>query len=262
MRPIHLPTPTLGLAAATALALLFAPAATAATPPVQTIAFDETMTLDALGDATFSIGFSLTASQYANWHQKYGENKSLIKRDVGKVVSQFDTYDWDVQVKEMDRRVEVAVKAHGAVKHLGNGVYELEVPKSWKGGARDGQTIGYNYVESLGIGLIGQYNVKVVLPPSAGDIVDATGESGERVLRYHAPVPGGGPNVVLLAVGAGVLALGLALTLLGLRRRASSPAVTPPARLPPPPLRPPAHPPAHPVRPIAGPPPRQPTPHA
>jgi hypothetical protein len=191
-----------------------------ASGPVQTLNLDETMKLNEIGDCEIKINFILTAAQYATWNQKYGQNPSLLRRDMGKLVSQYDTHDWVVDAKPMERQVSISVGAHGVVSHKGNGNYQFEVPKNWRGGQINNNAIDYNYAESLGPGMLAQYNCKVILPASATGIKDDTGESGERIVRYSVPITAGGKSgwtwvvltilgVMLLFVGAGITGVGL-----------------------------------------------------
>lgn len=196
------------------LVMLACAASTTLAQSLQTISFNQDMKVDELGDCAIKIAFNLNAKQYAAWNQKYGQNKSMLKRDLGKVLSQYDTYDWKIDVAEMDRQITVGVKAHGAVKHDGGGRYEFPVPKNWKGGGLNGNTLEYNYIEPLGEGAVGQYQIKLVLPASATGIKNDTGESGEPIVRYSVPVPrshGG----LLLSAGIIIMVLGLAAMLLG-----------------------------------------------
>lgn len=197
----------------------------AADPP-STIAFDETFACDALGDCVWSIDFTLDAASYASWHQRYGQNKSLIKRDMGKLMSQFDMRDWEVKVDEMERRIHVGVTARGAVKHKGGGRYEYAIPKTWKGGDLIGTTLSFNYIEAMDVGVIGHHNIKLVLPAEASEIVsDGVGDSGERVVRYAVPTPGGSGGNTSLLIAAGALGLvGVGALLVGLMRKRGEPA--------------------------------------
>jgi hypothetical protein len=187
----------------------------AAGESLQTIGFNQEMKINALGDCEINIDFKLNAQQYAAWNQKYGQNKSLLKRDLGKLVSQYDAYDWKIDVREMERQVMVGVKAHGVVKHNGGGRYEFPVPKNWKGGAKNGNTLEYNYIEPFGTGVVAQYQIKLVLPDTATDIKDDVGESGEPVLRYAVPVGGSHGGILLtlgimgMVAGLGVMGVGV-----------------------------------------------------
>jgi hypothetical protein len=200
--------------------------------PLSTISFDETMKIDAIGDAALTINLTLTAQQYANWNQKYGQNESLLKRDMGKVLSQYDTYDWTVIPDGMNRKVAIGVKAQGAVKHKGGGVYEFDVPKNWKGGQKNANSIDYNSIESLGSGSIAQFNCKLILPPDVTDIKDDTGEAGQRVLRYTVPMKSTRHYILaifgglIMIGGLGIAGLGLIVGALMGSKPAARPRVT------------------------------------
>jgi hypothetical protein len=201
----------------TTLLLLTLTFSTGAGPGFQTIAFDEVMNVNPLGDADMTVAFTLTASQFASWNQKYGQNKSLLKRDMEKIFSQYDTYDWDINIKEMERQVTVGLKAHGLVQYKKNGRYEFPVPKSWKGGQIVGHSIDYNFVEPLGAGALAQFNAKVNLPESASAIHSDTGESGEKIIRYDVPV--GSINWLkwsVMGMGGMILLLGTLVAGVGL----------------------------------------------
>ena len=88
---------------ATLLLLVCGLASLGASGPVQTLNIDETMKVSEIGDCDIAINFTLTAAQYAMWNQKYGQNPSLLRRDFGKLVSQYDTHDWKVDAKAMER---------------------------------------------------------------------------------------------------------------------------------------------------------------
>jgi hypothetical protein len=172
---------------ATLLLLVCGLASLGASGPVQTLNIDETMKVSEIGDCDIAINFTLTAAQYAMWNQKYGQNPSLLRRDFGKLVSQYDTHDWKVDAKAMERQVAISLRAYGVVTHNGGGNYQFEVPKNWRGGQVNNNAVDYNYAESLGPGVLAQYNCKVILPASATGIKDDTGASGERLMRYSVP---------------------------------------------------------------------------
>ena len=160
---------------ATLLLLVCGLASLGASGPVQTLNIDETMKVSEIGDCDIAINFTLTAAQYAMWNQKYGQNPSLLRRDFGKLVSQYDTHDWKVDAKAMERQVAISLRAYGVVTHNGGGNYQFEVPKNWRGGQVNNNAVDYNYAESLGPGVLAQYNCKVILPASATGIKDDTG---------------------------------------------------------------------------------------
>lgn len=222
---------------AATLALTLAPAflagdtARAEPPGIATLAIDETMTVDALGDATFEIAFELTAAQMRLVGQSLRTNASMAKRDWMKLLSQYETSDWDLRVDDMTRRVTIRAKGHGAVVHQGGGAYALNLPQAFRGGEPHGTSVDFNFITPLNPALLGQFNLKVVLPPDATDITSTVAKNGgQRVVAYRVPVAGAAASTarVLLVAGLVVTALGLGLTILALvRRRAARTPVGP-----------------------------------
>jgi hypothetical protein len=187
--------------------------AQAAPPSIETLNFDQTMQVDdASGVATVSIKMKLTAAQFQNWQNKYGSNESLLKRDMNKVLSQYDTFDWSVNKNNMEREVVVSLKARGAVLHKGGGLFEFRVPKEWRGGERHDNVFSFNYIEPLGPGSVGQYNVKLITPANASNFREQLSEQGEKVIHYTVPVAGSGAwmlvtGIILSLAGLGVIGL-------------------------------------------------------
>jgi hypothetical protein len=220
------------LALALAPALLAHDAARAEPPGIATLAVDETMTVDALGDATFEISFALTAAQMRIFGQSIRTNASMAKRDWMKLLSQYETSDWDLRVDDMTRRVTIRAKGHGAVAHPGGGAYALTLPQAFRGGEPHGTAIDFNFIAPLNPALLGQFNLKVVLPPEATDVTSTVAKNGgQRVVGYRVPIAGaaGAAMRVLLVAGLVVTALGLGLTILALVRRRAARAPVGPA---------------------------------
>jgi hypothetical protein len=183
--------------------LVLAASVPARAEALQTLNIDETTTIDPIGNADIVIKFKLTASQFEDWQSKYGQNSSLLKRDLSKYVSQYDTSDWDVQEKQMDREVTVSLKARGLLKYHGDGEFEFKIPKAWRGGDRSNNVYNFNYVD-VGRGGITQHSEKVILPEGATNFRDDTSEDGDKVIKYTlAPATAGGGWMLWL----GILAL-------------------------------------------------------
>jgi len=194
---------------------------------LQTSTVDETMTVDALGDATIEIGFDLSAMQMKQLGQTLGQNKALLKRDIMKLLSQYETYDWDIKVDEMTRHVTMRCKARGAVPHKGDGRYALVLPKEFRGGEPHGTTIDFNFVQPLGPTAAGNFSMKLNLPPDAHDITSTlvgSGASAQRVVAYEVATPArglGAVGFVLLFVGIGAAIVGAGLIVRALMRKPS-----------------------------------------
>jgi hypothetical protein len=174
---------------------------------METLNVSNVMKITPLGDGAVTLAFTLTARQYAAWESKYGQDRGLLRRDMNNnYTGQFETSDWDVKTDRMNRTITVSVKVRGAIVPKGGGVFEFRVPKSWRGGERNGTTYSYNFVEPIGNGAVGQTNAKVVLPESASHFVEDKSETGDPAIQYR--VPTGGPGGILLWAGLACAVLG------------------------------------------------------
>lgn len=194
---------------------------------VETINFDQKMLIDPLGNGTLTIKMNFTASQFQQWQAKYGQNKSLLKRDLDKLLSQYDTYGWDVTERQMEREITVTLSARGVMRYLGDGRFEFDVPKEWRGGERRENRYTFNYIEALGPGVMAEYAVTLELPANAIEFNDTTGTSGQKVVRYKVPTEpakSGGPKIGLLAGGGVLVLLGGVLGIAGLITGSKKPA--------------------------------------
>lgn len=215
-------------AAALLAASSAAPAQTEQPFTPETMNFDMTMALDPVGNIDGKVKFSLTARQFGMWFARYGQNQSLLRRDLSRTLSQYETSDWDVQIRQMDREVTIGFRARGATRYLGDGRFEVRSPKNWKSAGITGQTVNYNYVEAAGPQTL-MYAVHVVAPPGATGIAESTADTGEQAITYTLPVAGSGKGWMPV-VGAAALLLGLGVVATGFFVRPSAtPTATPPA---------------------------------
>ena len=186
----------------------------AAARELETVNVEEVLKIDALTDGVMTIKFTFTGLQFQKWQAKYGQNQSLLKRDLSKYVSQYEIYDWDVQTTQMDRVVIISCKVKGAGIHKGGGHFEFRVPKAWRGGERMGSTYVFNYVDALANGVVVQNNVKLILPDAASHFSEDHAETGDRIIQYALPVGGTGKLTLwlgLISLLAGGLLVAFAL---------------------------------------------------
>jgi hypothetical protein len=181
--------------------------ATAQNTPPDVLQSNEKQTIDALGDATLAIELKLTAKQYVLWKQKYGNNPSILRRDMGRLISQYETSNFDVEQDDMDRVVRVTLDAKGVVTYKGDGRFEFKVPKEWTGGQRVGNEYRFNYIQSIGPNSLMQHNVVTVLPAGASDIQDQLSEEGEKVVQYTLTRPSQGVGWMIGAIAFGLLGI-------------------------------------------------------
>jgi len=151
-------------------------------PPGQDVWVDaEThITLDPLGNASVTRTSTFTAAQFGLWQMEYGQDKGLLKRDLEKTMSGYQTSDWGVSVDEMNRIVTLHFNAQGVVKYQSDGHFAMPIPSSWIGGDLAGNTAVYHYERSLSADdpLREYTTVTLALPAAAANIAEFTADDG------------------------------------------------------------------------------------
>jgi hypothetical protein len=169
--------------------------------------------LNDLGDATITFEMSMTAQQWAAWKKQYGDNPSLLRREMSGFVSQYVVDDFDLEQDDMARTMKMTVKARGVARHLGGGEYELELePHMGTGDPEDGgQSFRFNYTEPQDATSLITVNQEITLPDDVEEPEQGTNSSGKPVLSYRVDVDDGGTNLWLLIIGIIVTLAGLAM---------------------------------------------------
>jgi hypothetical protein len=154
------------------------------------------------------------ATQFINWQQRYGMNPSLLRREVGKMLSAYDITDFQIDKNEMNREVTVTIAASGATRNMGDGLVEMDVPKEWRLINQDGPELKFNFIEPLGTGVSIQHHVTVNLPEAATDVSELfPAAGGQNRFTYRQPTGTRSSmplvlGIVLAAMGAGVATVG------------------------------------------------------
>lgn len=182
-------------------------------PSVDRMDVDVVIELDPLGDANVSYAMTMTAKQWQAWKQMYGGNPSLLRRDMGKLVSQYATEDFDLEQNEMERKMQLSLRGRGVSRHLGGGRYELELePEMRTGDIIDGgREVRFDYLQDNGPGSVMMMDQIIKLPEGVRDVEQRTDSAGRPVLAYEVDVDDGSPGVALLVIGIVSLLAGLAL---------------------------------------------------
>ena len=178
-----------------------------------TVSVTTTMTVTPLGDGTMTMKRTYTAAQFRQFKEQYGDDQGLLKRDLTRgYLGTMDLSDWNIQIDSVNRSLSLSVKMHGVVIPRGGGAFQFPIPKSWKGGERNGTNYSYNFAEAGSDGGIMQDNVKLIFPANSTRFSEDKNETGDTVVTYH--VPTGAMTGILLYAGAGFLAIGLLLIIL------------------------------------------------
>ncbi len=189
------------------------PASAQVAPQVDVMPVDISIELDELGDAAISFEMKMSAKGWAAWKQQYGDNPSLLRRDMGQFVSQYVVDDFDLEQDEMDRTMKMSVAARGVARHRGDGRYEFELEPEMGDGEPDdaARVFRYNYTQSEGPTAVMLMNLKVALPDGAEAATQRTDSAGRPVLAYAVDVDTGGGRTMLLIGGIVLTVVGLGI---------------------------------------------------
>lgn len=173
------------------------------------IEMDMRADLDELGNGQLTLVLDMNATQWAGWQQQYGGNPALFRRDLQKIVSQYDVTDFQLQQDAMDRRITVTIDANAMAHHLGEGVYEFSTTKEMGEAELVNGELRYSYTQSDGPDSITLIDQRLAPPSGAKDVVQTTNGLGEQVVRYAVTPPGGQGPWMILSVLSAVIGLGL-----------------------------------------------------
>jgi len=169
---------------------------------------DIVFTIDPLGDATVEIGSKLTAQQWQNWENAYGnKNVSILKRDMERWMSFFWLYDFDYEQDDMERSYKLTFSAKGLARYLGDNEWSAEM------GMKDpdfSKLTDNSFLVTTSLtegGMLIQQNNKIFFPDGATNIEEDTDEFGLAVFDYELkPASSGFPLFLVLGIVCIVLA--------------------------------------------------------
>lgn len=167
---------------------------------------DVDVTIDAVGNADFTLKFSLPAGRWHIWKQSYGQNQSLLKRDLQHRFSALALRDFDLQSDDMNRTATFHFKADAAAEYRGSGTWEAELEKGMRS-AKLADNLWQFTKTSTEEGFVAQQTYRVKLPERARNVMEATNEFNKPVLRYELPVTRAGNALLTAAAALGVLGL-------------------------------------------------------
>lgn len=181
--------------------------------------------LDAHGDASMEITFTLSASQWLKWKANVGDHPDLMKRDLIRRFSTAVVENVKLDVQAMDRKATASLMARGEARYKGNGRFELVLPASWSKVTDTGSEWHFSHSELAGRGVMLKQVNKIVLPAGATNAKLSGPSGGEQILSYEIPKKGGF-NPMYLFSGLGFVLL-LVVTVLRFTMGAGSPGAQP-----------------------------------
>ena len=174
---------------------------------IQTINQEGTIKVDAVGHAAMSFKTEMSAMQWQNWMQSYGNAQHVLKRDMKSEFAMYHVDDFAISKNEADRNFTMSFAADGAGVYRGNDTWEMELDEGRATKLNEKQWL-LQMTQTDG-GVLVQQNFTIDLPEGVTSSSQAKGEFGEDVIRYVLPgTTGGGMPIwyggLLSAVGFGV----------------------------------------------------------
>ncbi|MCA8961606.1 MAG: hypothetical protein KDC38_13875 [Planctomycetes bacterium] len=198
------------------VAVVFGIAHLSGTVHAQTILqFSQTFDVDTLGNATVKLHMEFNASQFQDWQRRYGMNPSLLRREMTRALTQYEITDFQIAKNDLEREVDVTIRAEGVARYMGDGRVELDVPKEWRLVNKSDAELKFTHLEPLGNGVSIQHFITANLPKEATDVSDPVPSfGGMNRFTYQIPATERSSmalifGVVLILGGGGTLAAGL-----------------------------------------------------
>ncbi|HSI11695.1 MAG TPA: hypothetical protein VK961_06605 [Chthoniobacter sp.] len=214
------------------LALL--PICATAQQDVPTRTIEQTYTFDSRGDAVIETSSQFSASDWAEWKERYGDHPDLLLRDLRYQFASAMIDDLSMEKDEVHRKATTKIKARALARYKSNGEFSVDVTKDLNlitGSGRD-----WFFTSSAPVnGVLITQKLKAVLPPRVNNAAFAKG-GDMNLLNYSVDVRPWRSRK-LLAAGAVLVLLGLLVAavsfILAGGRKTTTVTIIPPPPVPP-----------------------------
>lgn len=88
--------------------------------------------IDERGDAQIEYQFQLGARQWIMWKDQFGDHPDIMLRDVKHQLAAAVIEDFSLTKDDVHRKGTTRIKARALASYLGNGQFQLQVPKEMK----------------------------------------------------------------------------------------------------------------------------------
>jgi hypothetical protein len=180
---------------------------------------------DARGDATIQFSFQLGAAPWAKWKEQYGDHPDILLRNVKYQLAAAVIEDFGLDKDDINRKAVAKFKARALARYLGDGQFQIDVPKNMKLVTGSGQE--WVFTDSmLEDGGIVNITDRAKLPPNARDAHLTNGTDFDELV-YTLDVSPAKPKALLyLGIVCLVAAAGLGGFSLLTAAKSSSPSST------------------------------------
>jgi hypothetical protein len=194
----------------------------------ETIHTDVVANVDPYGDGSMKMTFHLSASQWANWKQEYGDHPDVLWRDLKQKFAKYALVKFDLQKDEVQRTATADIEARAFTHVRGDGTRGMEIPKEFRLISNSGREWVFDFTsqQSPYAPILAQTS-RVILPAEATNArIDEPG-TGFQQLVYQMP-DHGSSHMIFLWAGLFAMACGIILGIVGMMFSRVTPRVTPP----------------------------------
>jgi hypothetical protein len=181
-----------------------------------TIHTDVVANVDQYGDGSMKMTFHLSASQWANWKQEYGDHPDVLWRDLKQKFAKYALVKFDLQKDEIQRTATADIQARAFTHIRGDGTRGMEIPKEFRLISNSGREWVFDFTsqQSPYAPILAQTS-RVILPAEAVNArIDEPG-TGFQQLVYQIPDHSSG-HIFLLWGGLLAMVCGIVLGTFGL----------------------------------------------
>ncbi len=141
------------------------------------------VTVNKVGDAKIVYTQKATAMQWKNMVRVYGNNPSLLKREIIASLPSYKLENFSFKRDDMNRTMIFSFDARGVVKYLGDGRWEFEYDKKYTPKKITETKWFFTNSETNG-NVLYEYDLSISLPKGAEDVKLTQNEFSKSVLRY------------------------------------------------------------------------------
>jgi hypothetical protein len=181
----------------------------------ETINTDVVASVDPYGDGSMKMTFHLSASQWANWKQQYGDHPDVLWRDLKQKFAKYALVKFDLQKDEVERTATADIEARAFTRVRGDGARGIEVPKEFRFISNNGREWVFDFTsqQSPYAPILAQMS-RVILPAEATNAHLEEPGAGFQQIVYQMPDNSGG-NFLLLGGALFAMGGGVVLVILG-----------------------------------------------
>ncbi len=181
-----------------------------------TINTDVAVKVNPYGDGTMTVTFRLSASQWENWREEYGDHPDLLKRDFKRRFAKYALDDFKLERNDMDRTAVATITARAITAVRQDGYRAIEINKEARFVSNSALDWIFESVsQSSPYSPIVTETTRIELPPGATNVRVENEGSGPQHLVYQLPENGNNDGMLFWS-GIAAIALGAILGCIGI----------------------------------------------